>query len=475
MKNMFKKSLVAIALVGASSSAMAATVSVQVDAAVANEWASTVPAGTTTSPTAVSGLEFDFTLGAAYTQNDLVKFSFTGESLLVASLPGTINIAGGASGAGTATLGFISTEVVNGNTVATYRVTAVDGDTTGGTGTVSGLNFRAAALAGNVSVSFAAETATGQALDTAGGAARTGRLITMGSQFASLNPGTTAPKATTNLNATIDVGSSRTQFVGAQDRNEVFGFFASNTSATTYDAFVPTSTYSVTVDEIDYTLTGNFGWMLNPTTGALITARFQAAGCTIPGATVTASSIVVSCTGNTPADLTFDATGNTVVIPTQTIGLEGKVSYTAAGFATAKGTAEGSTTAATWGLNGSEVNVAYMPYSGSISQVINVTNRSNQSGDISVVAIDEAGNSHDLGVVGHSAAGSITRIAGGIQSALSAAAGVNLATVGQTQRFALQIVTNAPEADVEVYSAYNVNGTGARLVVNDSNGGGLSK
>jgi len=214
--------------------------------------------------------------------------------------------------------------------------------------------------------------------------------------------------------------------------------------------------------------------------GALINAGAVTVDCGLGAATtaaeVTASALTVACDGLTNVvNVAFDATGNENAIPTQTFTFSAEVDYSNTGN-TADGTTSLSGAAGAWDLNGSQVNVSYIPYRHDISQVINLTNRSSQSGAVSVVAYPEGGgDAIDLGVVGTSNAGGLTRLAGAILNGLSQETGVNHGTVNSTTRYALEITTNAPADSIEVYSAYNVGGTGARLVVNDSNGGALSK
>ncbi len=120
-----------------------------------------------------------------------------------------------------------------------------------------------------------------------------------------------------------------------------------------------------------------------------------------------------------------------------------------------------------WLFNGSIVHVAYMPYSATIDQTINITNRSLQQGDVSVIAIDETGIEYDLGIVATAKPQRITRIADEVKAAL-AAKGVLVNS--STKRIALEIVTDILNREVEVFTAYNVDNTGDRLVVNSSNG-----
>ena len=104
-----------------------------------------------------------------------------------------------------------------------------------------------------------------------------------------------------------------------------------------------------------------------------------------------------------------------------------------------------------WTLNGANVFVPYMPYGAGISQVLYVTNDSNQTGDIEVTAFDEDGNSYGPWNIGSSEAKSITKVTGLINQRLYDA--------GFTSgKVALDIVVNAPSGQVDVTSSYNVRG-----------------
>lgn len=468
MTNIFKKSLIALALAGVSTGAMAATVVPDSVVNASTEWAANVSAGTAAAPlNQVTADDFVVTLGTAYTAGDLLTFTFTGTGINQASIPTTLNIMDTTNNAGT--IGWISNTVnTAGNTEVVYRVTSVDTahNTNGGKITFSGVEFAPNKLGNGISVSFAAKTSDGTAIDTAGGVARTAQLVRVGSQFASVSVG--APAA---LNAVIDVAKSRTQFTsGVTPVTASFTVAPSSYLVGTVPTPFVATTYGATAGDVTYTLTGDFGWMLdkNDAVDAAV-VTFTDAGCTVTPAEVTATKIVAKCAAGASFAPSFTiAANNKVAIPAQGFSVTANQAYSVGPVA---GVAELSRSAGTWSLNGSNVEVAYMPYASNISQVINVTNRSSQTGDVSVVAIAQDGKKYDLGVVAQSKAGTILPIAGPIKTALEAKVGA----ITSTQRFALQIVTNAPEAAVEVYSAYNVGSTGARLVVNTSNGGGLSK
>lgn len=475
MTNMFKKSLVAAAIAGISVTATAAEVSFDGQKSTATDVNSSVVIasseylggvtgdlnlGTIATPSVIG-----ITLGANYTDNDRIFLTFSGDSVDADSLPDVWSTDDGTGppADNSIELGKISSEVnSSGDTVVVYRVTDVQGVTNGltlelnqdynGDGTADKgelVNFDPAKLIENdgVKLSFRAETNDGLSLDTSGGPARSVSLVDTASEYAFA--------ITQWNNRTIDVADSRESFVGGATSTTgsfiVLNDFQLAGEATTFD-----SAYSLgTPSTQEFTISGDFGFAFDDegdADTAVLTSTFDEAS---------ASEIVTST-----SSVIFDFAGlaEAISIPAQSFGLSATLE---AGGRTFDVAGSGSS----WVLNGSVVNVSYMPYRDSITQVINVTNRSAQSGDISVVAVPEnGGDSIDLGVVAESPANSIVRIAGDVIDALNAETGVDHEEVGTTTRYALQIVTNAPSDSVEVYSAYNVGGSGARLVVNDSNG-----
>lgn len=489
MTNIFKKSLLAIALASVSTGAMAATIDDGTGAypapgaaisptLVDSAWLAFVSDGTAASPANRIELpEMVLTLGANYADNDLITLTFTG-AIDTSSLPDVVDIDDGAGGAKVGTLGLISTTSEGGVVKANYRATNVTANTTGKVAKLSVLGKKItiapSKVGTGVSVSFSAETNNGLPLDTAGGKSRTAQLVGVGTVLSSVrsaDPVTAGP----DLSGVIDVSESRLEFesiAGVPD-TPTYRVYADNIGAAgnPFSAFAATTPGNLSNFEYEYTLEGDFGWMLKAD-GTVDTkiAEFDAgANCGNKTAVVTADKIVATCPTLDGFAPVFTIKGtNTRAIPVQDFGLSVKVSFdvTDATTASKKGTKTLSTPAGKWTLNGSIVKVAYMPYRSDITQIINVTNRSGQTGDVSVTAIAEDGSRYDLGVVAESEKYTVNTIAGGIKNALEA----KLGPITSMQRFAFEIVTNAPDNAVEVYSAYNVGGTGARLVVNDSNG-----
>jgi hypothetical protein len=448
MTNMFKKTLIAAALAGFGASASAAVLN-STPQWTANEYVQT-------SEVLVYGAGLTLTVGANYAENDLIRLTFTGTSIDVDTLNDVVAIGGNAN------LNLLSTEVVDGNTVALYRVTDVTGNTNGTTtadffDVDDGAEFDATKVSGNfLNVAFSAETFGGLPLDTSGTAAqRTVALFGFANQLSVL-------EATTKFDGVIDVAppSERTLFEGAVDADA-----ASIAVSNSLPAAVPNfaAGLSATVIKADYTLEGNFGWALDED-GDLI------AGAVLPECVVATSAVVVTATKATWTCTGADINANPefsvenmeiAAIPTTTFAGSAVITYEGADDEATKTL---TFDAGRWTLNGAEINIPYMPYQSNITHVINVNNAGGQTGDITVEGFDRTGKEYGPVVVGVSEAGTQTAIAGAIEAALKAEG------MPASERLSLKIIVNVPQDDVTVYSAYNVSGTGARLVVNDSNG-----
>lgn len=461
MTNMFKKSLVALALAGASTVAFAADVATNTTTLnVSTEYLEVAPAGVLTS-NAVS-----IVLGSEYTLNDVITLTFTGaDALDIDSLPNNVTVAAAGVLKGI-TIGLISTEVAGSTTKANYRVTDVTGGatdtTTGVTLPFGTLDFDSAKVetADGVDVSFSAVTNTGLALDTAGGVLRSEELFAIADQFAT--------EVTAVLDGVIDVEDDRFTFEGSVAVDQLV-FETAPTGGFDNEA---------DVDAVTYTLTGNFSWVED---SDLVTAGIQPAAGTFAVATtglgicavdspITATVLTISCDilDELTVDIDTAPQGGDIALPAGTYSLATNVEYSfVGGTDSAKDLAANS--AGAWTLNGSTTFVPYMPYTrdglSNISQIINVTNTGSNSGNISVDVTGETGvtTTLDLGVV---ASPGITRITGPLKDAMTTA---GLLTGGAaTKRFSLNIVVNDSIDVIQVYSAYNVNGTDRGWVQNDS-------
>lgn len=462
MKNNFKKALLTLALAGISTGAVAAELGVT-KSIVSSQWLETNDVLDLSTAGPLGERSVSLTLGANYTENDVIKLTFSGASLK-GQPQATVN---GANASGNITLGLISTSKQDGNSVVVYRVTNVGGNTDQINLNFGGLEFTSAAVskADGVTVSFAAETNTGLPLDTSG-ENRSVELVQVINQI--------TPYGGHKFDGTIDVETQRVTFTGEFD-SDVSSFHVTpqadeNGTIIMPDLFAP-------LQGRETTLSGNFSWLLD-SEGELRPDILQVyCGVGVDSLEVSPSEIVFSCDNHSwiyaTASVAFNTATNDVAIPTQSFTYSTTVNLTGAD---GEVTESLSGDAGEWDLNGSQVNVSYMPYRGDISQVINLSNRTSQAGAVSVTAFPEdGGDPIELGEIANVEANDMVTLAGPIVEALTEATGVDHRTNATIARYALEITTTAPAGSIDVYSAYNVGGSGARLVVNDSNGGAVSK
>lgn len=490
MKHMFRKTLLTAAIGTLSAGVYAADIrtgTLASQVGVSTEFAQL--------NTAVIGVgAISTTLGAEYAVGDILTFTFSGEALVASTAPTSIVVAAdaGANLKGV-TLGLIESD----SSKLVYRITALDGpaddSTVGvvlpitGTAALNTLSFTAAAVAAarTISVEFSARTGGSDLpIDTSGGDTRSVNLIVVANQFVGTIP--------TPFSAVVDVEEDRESFV-SRDSTAV-GLGNPNTTQDIVIASIAQGTYltgvgaataafdsAATVTGVSYTLNGDFSWVkdTDANTAGIQSAVFAVTGCTTPAlGAITATSITFTCaaiSNTTQVVINTNAAGQggDVVLPATTYTLDASVTYTV-GAATGTTPVFAGTAAGAWTLNGSVINVSYMPYRSDISQVFNLTNRFVDPAGVSVRAFAEDGSIVNLGNIATVEANSITNLTGAIISGLSAETGVDHSTVPTTTRYALEITTNAPKGLVELYTAFNVGST-PRAVVNDSNGGAVSK
>jgi hypothetical protein len=463
---MFKKTLLAVATVAAfaSASANAAEVTLaggQVEYSkqgVASAAAFTLP-------------DVTITLGAEYTENDLITLEFntaidpeTLESTLTAVLDGGIGTDG------SVTFGLLGDATADS---ATYRVTAVEvndaSGTSGGTMTLSGIELDAAALiaAGGTNLSFSAKTSSDLTLETSASfvdADNGDFIIKLSDQFSA------QVDAEDILDGVIDVTNdpSRTVFDdGSED-------------TLTVDFAEAALTEPATLDSITVTLNGDFSFLVDEddetdgiqNSSVVASDLSDGADAIVGTVTYTATSVTVVYEGAISiADvgsvtLTFDNADNDTgaeIINAGEFTADVSFGYTDQGTdldgtdaETGSVVVEGEA-AGEWTLNGSTSIVEAYPVSEGITQFLWVTNSGNLAGDISVTAVAN-GETYDLGMVGTAEAKTLTSIRPAVNEAL-AAEGL---TSGRVQ---LTVTVNAPATSIDVYAGYKVDADADRLTL----------
>lgn len=495
MKTMFKKTLVAAAVIALSTNAFAAVDLVGTNTA---KMYSTQTLDGLTNAT-VTNTDFVITLGAEYAVGDVITLTFSNDALTASQLKSTIttstaltangNAGVNASGA-QVTLGLLSTTA----TSATYRVTEVSTAATtvgqkftlftqnvDGT-TVTPVNLSAAKVkAGNgFKVTYAAQTSNGIVID-ASATKSSFQLVWTTDQFAiEVDP---------EFDAIVDVGADRKKFAGAVT-TDAATFTISNKVSQDPDGTGALTAINlaspVAFDAATLVIKGDFSWVKDTDTS---TAGIQAdattlaipAGQCVVGAvagnsaavTWAADKVTIECDTNAGNDVsgsntvvvTLDTAQGTVtdpVIPATDFTYDATIEY-----ATTKSASYASgLTAGSWSLNGSSVFVPYMVYGTvgdvAFSQVINVANNSGKAGDIKVDVWAEDGAVLLSNVkVGDATANDVTSIAGKVRDALSAEGFVN-------GKVSLKVTTNVPADLVEVYSAYTDSASRERAIVNNT-------
>lgn len=436
MKTFFKTALVAAAIATACGSAYAGDTTVTTQT-YSLEGVSAV----TTTQTSNS---ISYITKAAYAVGDKVTFTFTPGAVVNTAFPAQLNVAADAT-AGSEKAGMALGLLNSDQDKVVYRVTSLsqpgaftDKTTLGQTIVLGTVDLKAAAVAnGNVTVTVSSETSSGDVLDSGSstGQSRTAKLTEVKSQFGALS-------VSAAFDGTIDVASDRKALLAG---NDSVTYAISQVDTTGWLALAAVSETNVTLnaDLAGFDLTKAIG-------------SVSAAG------TVTYSDTDKKVNIKYASQVTTDTITITPPTGTKAVVLEAQSFNVGAAYthSTNKSFDFGTKAAGSWDLNGAMVNIPYMPYSPSVSQIIYVTNTGSLNGDITVTAFDDKGNDYNLGVVGQADAGKVTKITSQIETGLAAA--------GFTQgKVSLTITVNAQDKDISVYSAYNVGGSD-RGTVNNS-------
>jgi hypothetical protein len=389
---------------------------------------------------------------AAYTLQDTVTFTFTAGALKnTTEFPAQINVASvataGSELAGM-TLGILTTSADS----VTYRVTNIDQPTgfasadasTLGQTIVLGeapLNGTSIA-AGNVSVEVTSATGTGLVLDngSSSGESRIGQLTEVKSQFGAVS-------VTTDFDAVIDVEADRKAYESGTSDDATFAISPVVTTDWENVAAVTKTTIVLSADIEDASVVS-----------------------TTAASTITYNATTDKVTIVYPSEITTDTITITPSTGTDAVVLEAQSFDLSANYEYAIGSTQGlfdfgSKSAGEWTLNGAVVNVPYMPYGNSITQILYVTNEGSQDADVTVTAFDENGDTFELGSVGTVDGKSVLAIAGPVKSALEAKGFVTAPSMG-SNKVSLIITVNAEDEDISIYSAYNVNGSDRGNVLN---------
>ncbi|NMP32953.1 hypothetical protein HII17_15450 [Thalassotalea sp. M1531] len=443
---MFKKSLIALALTTASAASFAAVdIETGTEAAALN-----VSIEGAVNMTEVTAGDVVAVLGAEYAVGDIITFTFAGATLDVATVPGTLTAVNGTNDLDV-TVGLLSAA----DNVVTYRVTEVKDNgnatlqsTVLATFTISNLEFDTATVLANAktTVTYAAETSTGVTIDA--GTKSSGDMITTQKQFS------VDRSADSDFDAIIDVEEQRLQFTD----NDVVDLV----EITLVDD-AGTTDFNATAATFDIVLNGSFSYLdtdantagiqttgITTSSGAIAAADILADTVTIKGAAAGTVTITIDADAGAPAAF------SEAVIPTIDYTATITVDYTDSGTDGAgTGAAAGEATVVTgedvgeWVLNGSVIEVPYMPMGPNTQPFLRHTNDGSQSGDITLRYMVEGVDTEytDSVTLVEDAAPGVRNLLNEIEAALLAD-GYDRSAAGF--KVALEITSNVPADDVKV-------------------------
>ncbi len=410
------------------------------------------------------------TFGNALTYQDDIYLRLPGVTSLPA-LPSPLLVActaGPANTTGAPALGYVT--AVNGGWA--FRVTSVSGVTIGDYCDFTPLDVRGVSLASsNGTLEYRANRfSTGQLVDSASSATS----IAIRSQFGISGNGLPAASpAYIPLNAQINAYSGRTKFTGASTETVGAGappapFPTRNDSlsfATTVDGGgVPFTGPTVAVTSQTVTIAnGNFEWTdTAPPGGTCFDSGIAAFSLwSIDPSSTCASLTLAGPLASTTNAGYFQITGTTVLSPADWAG-RAKWTYS---LGSVTGSTELTWDPGAWTLNGVQVYIQYMPYGAGISRIVYVAHSGLLDADAEAdIYANGSRYGCDLGSV---PALAVTQLSAAIDACV-AAAGI---TEG---RVAILLTFAARDADIELYSAYNVGGSDRGTVINTSNGRGLT-
>jgi len=465
MTNLFKKSLLATALMAVAGVASAAQIQeADVTPKAVSKQSASGSFTTTGNPVSV-------TLGTALTGADAgleVVVTYSGAQLSTAP---TIAAAG---------TGETWTRTAVSANSATFRLDTTDGILTTEKLTISGHQWLTSSLvdADGVSITVQLRSATGIVVDPVGANQKLSRkIIFVGDEY--------GVKVATGgkMDREIDLSSVRTKFTSdlggesAGNENTRYSRLTFNVAANTgvaynNDAGAPATpapfAVTTTRGDTDFTLAGDFSWIKddNATTAGVQaksgTITYGSAACSTKE--ITAAALKFTCTSALAAGdsyVKFDIyQGSTTAAPIAVADADYSLSavqkYTPAGGTLTSITVANSLTAGSWTNNGETKSLDYMPFGAETSQIIYVTNLTAEVGKIYVTATLEDGSKLLSGAyLADTVANGITPLAAKLEAALAgkAVAGKKVA-----------LTFDIESSKATVYGAYKI-GSDRALVV----------
>jgi hypothetical protein len=472
------KVIVGVAVAGACGYAAAATIG-----STGVERYSLESIQTSAATTNVNTGAITITLGQAYVLNDTLELSISGASFgSVDKVTQSFTCEAG----GNSTVFSIVT-ASSGTSLLTYVANTPAGLVPGQSCTVPTVMFSAGSVtaAGDISVSSVSKkAATLASFDSASSA----KIASVGSAW--------TVSGNTVFDGVIDVQNNRLTFASGSGPLNVLGGDATGVDSFAFSINVDdtrvgidgttVASAAVTAGTMSLTLTAgtSFGFLVDPVADT-------AGTCSITGnGAVTASPI----TGTAVTTVNAACTAITVTVPTVRSGVYAvslgrgaanstltttnstafaEQAYTAnvalslGATATRLASVSGTPSAGAWTINGTTVNIPYLPINSNIDLVVNIANRSTQTGAVTFTAWNASGTSC-TGSLGNVTANANMSVGGALKTALLACTGTGWA--GAT-RATVQLVIPTPRATTAVNSSFSASdGKSRSIVVNDTNG-----
>ncbi len=477
---LISKFVVGAAVAGACGYASAATITGVTTGVVSRQGAQFL--GTATTFRNITGITVNIQDG--YVNLDTMRFtSPSGATFASADAANAHTSSFTCSSGGTQSVVFTYTQASSNASTIVYTAATPTASTSGMSCAIPSLALRSNSLTtvGNVTLAVEGRKAsTGFTFDTS--AATT--VLSVANQF--------TVAVSQNLNGIIDVSSNRlsfatsdANFTGGNTFNsyDTFSFSVSNLAAS---QGTPVDAGATTTMTLTLTAGTSFAFLQEPDgqTGAgsctvsvgtgQAAATATAGSGTITVAPTSGACNVLTVSFNTVADGTYTvALGRaTTTAPTATNStIFEPQSYTAgltmgAGSVSLASIASG-TAAGSWTLNGTTVNIPYVPLSSSVNLQVFLANRSTQAGSVTFTAWNASGTSC-TGTLGTLNANSTGSFGSTLRAALQACTGTGWS---DASRAIVQILSTTPSASTEAHTGFSTADSVSRqLMINDASG-----
>ncbi len=469
---LISKFVVGAAVAGACGYASAATITgVNTGAAVSRQGAQVLG----TADVSVRNTALTVNIQDGYVNLDTMRFTSPSGASFASADATNAFAASFTCSAGTQSVVFNYTQASSTASTIVYTAGTPSATTSGMSCTIPSLGLRANSLTtiGNVTLAVEGRKAsTAATFDTS--AATT--VLSVANQF--------TVEVSRTLNGIIDVSSGRLSFTGSDtdfggfSSYDTFAFSVGN-ATTQQGAVSAAATNSMTL-----TLTAgtSFAFLQEPAdqTGAgsctVSLGTGQASASTTAGA-ITLAPTSGACNVLTVSFSTVNGGAYTVALgrvgaPTSTNSTVFEPqTYTAgltmnAGSVSLASIASG-TAAGTWTLNGTTLNIPYVPLSSSVNLQVFLANRSTQVGAVTFTAWNASGTSC-TGTLGTLNANSSGSFGSTLRAALQACTGAGWS---DASRAIVQILSTTPSASTEAHTGFSTADSVSRQVmINDASG-----